>query len=318
MKYTFRNEKARLFPEMVHIEICTKCNYKCIHCPQGDPEGWIKREAVLMKKEHFCKVVDEVSRHRGILRMTTNGEPLLHPDIREFLNHVRSSNLYAATLTTNGALWNDEMIGLVVRPSNVKLVLDFSLDGLYKGTYEKIRRARNYVTVLKNILSLTELRNRRKAKHLHIMVNAIEQPSLPKEELDSFRKFWEPIVDRVIVRKYVDVRGLVGKLSGPMEAPPPERWPCVLLWTRIAVNPMGQIRFCIDDWNDDTVLGDYNIERHTIADVWKKPELEELRKFHLKGTFGHPACLECRNWEGLRWDYDYGVALRELFSHKKP
>lgn len=315
MKYTFKNDESEKFPEMVHIDISTVCNFKCIHCPQGNTDKWDDSSKLMMKKEHFFKVVDEVSANGGILRITTDGEPLLHPNIKEFLNYVLNSNLYAATITTNGSLWSQELIDILMQPSKVKFVIDFSLDALYRDTYEKIRTGGNYLDILNKIFTIVETRNKCKASNIYVMVNAIRQPSVASEEIAAFEHFWSQIVDRVILRKYVDIQGIVGKLSGEMERFSAERWPCSLLWSRIMVNPKGDIRFCIDDWNNDSVFVNKNIDNTSIAEVWQNDEYRQLRENHLKRDFSHKLCRNCRNWEGLRWDYDYRVALQVLFSN---
>ncbi len=314
MEYTFRNKKAQDFPEMVHVDISTVCNFKCIHCPQGDPEKWADSSRTMMKKESFHKIVDEASSHNVTLRITTDGEPFLHPDIEEFLSYTLNSDLYAATITTNGSLLKPELINLIMKPSKVRFVIDFSIDAIYRKTYEEIRRGGNYLAVLKNIFSLVEARNRKKANHVYVMVNAIQQPNISNEEIQIFKTFWEQIVDRVIIRKYVDVHGLVGKLSGSMASSPPERWPCVLLWSRIMINPKGEIRFCIDDWNNESVFTGKTIDNTNIAEIWQSSEYQCLREDHLDRRFSHKFCRTCRNWEGLRWDYDYRTALDALFS----
>jgi len=313
MKYTYRNKKYQLFPELVHVDISTICNFKCIHCPQGNADNW-KNSKNLINKKHFYKIVDEVSSHNGILRMTTDGEPFLHPDIESFLSYVLHSDLYAATLTTNGSILKPEILKLFTKPSNVRFVIDFSLDAMYRNTFEGIRKGGSYIGILKNILSLVEARNSAQSANLFVMVNAIQQPSISNDEIETFKTFWNQIVDKVIIRKYVNVHGLVGKLSGPMDDSAVKRWPCVLLWSRILINPKGEIRFCIDDWNNESVFSGKTIDNTTISDIWKGNEYQALRQDHLKGIFSHQLCSSCRNWEGLRWDYDYKVALDALFK----
>ncbi len=315
MNYSFRNAKAVRFPEMVHVDISTVCNYRCIHCPHGDPARWVDAAPHLMNQDHFYRVVDETSRHGGILRITTDGEPLLHPHAKEFLRYVLKSDLFAATLTTNGSIWDQELMDIVMQPSRVKFVVDVSLDAYRKETYGKIRRGGDFARVLGHLFTIIATRNRLKADHLYLMVNAIDQPAA-RGEMADFKNFWEQFADRVIIRKYVDVVGLVGTVSGPVAAPPPERWPCVLLWSRIMVNSHGALRFCIDDWNNRSVFPGRSIDDTSIEDMWRSPEYENLRQRHLEQDFSHELCAACTsNWVGLRWDYDYKVALDALFAH---
>ncbi len=313
MKYTFRNDGARVFPEMVHVDLTTACNYRCIHCPQGDREGWKDPRPLFMKKGHFQAVAREVSDHRAILRITCSGEPCLHPDVKEFLEFLAASDIPVVTITTNGSLWDEGLTEIVLQPSSVKWVVDFSLDALFRETYAHIRRGGDYACVLKNVLNLIETRNRLKADHLYVMVNAIDQPEA-RQEIPLFRRFWEGLADRVIVRRYVNAVGLVGKLSGPVDEPPPERWPCSLLWRRMVVNSKGQFMFCVDDWNGASSLQGKTVDQVSIARVWQAPEYEALRRDHAARRFSHPLCARCdANWVGLSWDYDYRTALEALF-----
>ena len=73
------------------------------------------------------------------------------------------------------------------------------------------------------------------------------------------------------------------------------------------------MRFCVDDWYNATRLGD--LHDTTIAEIWHSPAYEELRALHLQRQFDCiPYCEKCTEWQGMRWDYDYFLAMEKLLG----
>ena len=156
---------------------------------------------------------------------------------------------------------------------------------------------------------------------MKLLVSIIDQPELEPGELEQFERFWTPLADKVIRRTYVDTKALTPKKDTPAgggaarwENPENvlERWPCLVPFTRLVVTYDGRVRFCPDDWRKETVLG--RVGEQSLAELWSGPEMERLRAGHLERLFTHPTCRACTDWKAIRWDYDYLVALRDLFG----
>lgn len=80
----------------VYVEITNNCNLSCDFCIKN------KRTRKFMKKEEFLVILSELNGITNYLYFHILGEPLLHPEINDFINIA--SNNYKINITTNGYL----------------------------------------------------------------------------------------------------------------------------------------------------------------------------------------------------------------------
>lgn len=88
----------------LQIELTSKCNERCIHCyiPHHT-------KTEILPQDVIKRVLDE-ARDMGTLGVTlSGGEPLLHPNIHEIIDHCREND-FSITLLTNALLIDDELI----------------------------------------------------------------------------------------------------------------------------------------------------------------------------------------------------------------
>ena len=111
------------------------------------------------------------------------------------------------------------------------------------------------------------------------------------------------------MRPYLNNLGLTPNKAGRKL---PKRWPCPQLWKRISINSKGDIRFCVVDWDNKSVMG--NIENNSIEKIWNNKNYNKLRSCHLEGDFktSQSICEKCTDWQGMRWDWGYEKALEAL------
>lgn len=313
--YGFANEQDRVFPNMVHLDLINICNFKCIHCPQNDITKFVPDyQQNQLDYDVFTRIIDEVAEHGSTLRITCDGEPFLYKHIVKAINYIKDRGVKIATIVTNGSSLTKPIAEAILRPSDTKLVIDFSLDSLYKTTYEKIRLQGNFVEVYSNVLFM--LKNKKMNPNLRIVVNMIDQDTLAPGELESFRQFWEPIADDVVVRTYLTVKGMVNSSTMKMEKEQ-YRWPCSLLWNRIAISSHGRPRFCVADWREQSALKQFDLLRTSISEIWQSDYYDKLRRIHLDKEFAKIGiCKSCTDWFGLKWDYDYRTVINRLFEDK--
>lgn len=79
----------------VYIEITNVCNLSCSFCPKTS------REKQFLKIEEFEHIIKKVEDYTDHLYFHVMGEPLLHPDLLQFLKIAKEHNLFV-NLTTNG------------------------------------------------------------------------------------------------------------------------------------------------------------------------------------------------------------------------
>lgn len=313
--YGFANEQDKVFPNMVHLDLINICNFKCIHCPQNDIKKFVPDyEPNQLDYEIFTRIIDEVADHGATLRITCDGEPFLYKHIVKAIHYIKDRGVKIATIVTNGSSLTRPIAEAILKPSDTKFIIDFSLDSLYKPTYERIRLQGNFVEVYSNVLFL--LKNKKSNPNLRIIVNMIDQDTLVPGELEAFKQFWGPIADDVVVRTYLTVKGMVNASTLKMERDQ-YRWPCSLLWNRIAISSHGRPRFCVADWREQSVLKDFDLAKVSISEIWQSPYYDQLRRDHLDKEFSKIAiCKNCTDWFGLKWDYDYRTVIDRLFEEK--
>jgi len=307
MKYGFPSEKAREFPPMVILDVCNVCNLECIHCPHSTLKKENTYQPTFLKWEWFEKIAQEVGKHPGtLLRYASDGESLLHPRFVDMVEHAHRVGVSPHNLTTNGFLLDEDKSQALLKAGID--VIDVSIDAFRKKTYEQIRRKSNFHRVMANVHKLLELRDRINPK-TKIMVSIVNQPEAA-QEINDFIDYWTPLVDRVLVRNFCNVLGLV-KRARKEETLTSNRYPCPQFWKRVTITCSGHFRFCVEDWRNETIIG--HIENTSIEEIWKGDAYERLRELHLKGRYNEiPPCRNCTDWQASPWDYGYEYAIAKI------
>lgn len=136
-------------PLKIHLEINDFCNLKCPHCPRENPDipkntGHIPLEAIKKLEPWFRKA--------NYVGLTGNGEPFLHPEIMEIFETIISAGATPST-TSNATLW--KRLGVIEKlPSLGPMLINVSVDGGTKATFEKWRKRANFDEVRENLLAL--------------------------------------------------------------------------------------------------------------------------------------------------------------------
>jgi len=219
-----------------------------------------------------------------------------------------------AKITTNGVLLRGDLAETIVKEGLLD-VINVSLDAFSRDKYQLIRGVDNHEKVYGNVHHLLELRNKFNPK-VKIQVNIIDQPEVC-DELEAFINYWTPLVDNVMVRTYYDSTAITGapgpNITGKQKSfETEERWPCQQFWRRFNIGDDGTARFCVDDWYNQSKIGD--IRQTTIKEIWQSQVYERYRQLHLARQFTIPYCANCTEWQGMRWDYDYFVAMEKMLG----
>lgn len=87
------------------------------------------------------------------------GEPFLHKDIAEIINHTKRAGIDVA-ITTNGVLFNKKLADSILESVTW---IKVSINGATKGTYARIHRTspEDFDRVIKNMLYAAGLRKRK-------------------------------------------------------------------------------------------------------------------------------------------------------------
>lgn len=100
----------------VYVEISNICNLKCSFCPGTH------RAPKMMDITEFKRVINQVTPFTDYLYFHLLGEPLLHPNLADFLNICEENNL-KVIITTNGTLLKNQQEVLIHSNSHYKTVI---------------------------------------------------------------------------------------------------------------------------------------------------------------------------------------------------
>lgn len=127
----------------VHLDIISKCNERCSHCyiPSN-------KKTTFMDKELFYKILSECDDLKVIHFTISGGEPLLHPNIIEFLNNIIEHN-YSLNLLSNLLLFNSTILNIIKKSPLIGIQTSlYSMDPYIhdkitgvSGSFEKTRDA---------------------------------------------------------------------------------------------------------------------------------------------------------------------------------
>ena len=83
----------------IYIEITNACNLNCSFCIKN------KRKAKYLTKEEYQTIINKIKNHTKEIYLHILGEPLMHPEIIDFIDYANKQNLLV-NITTNGYLIN--------------------------------------------------------------------------------------------------------------------------------------------------------------------------------------------------------------------
>ena len=120
----------------IYIEIINYCNLACPFCVKTT------REKKMMTKDEFSYVLDEIKPYTDYIYLHVQGEPLMHPDIKDLLVIAYEKGFFV-NITTNTTLLSKKIDLLVnakaVRQINLSLQALTSLDNKEKYYQDIVR-----------------------------------------------------------------------------------------------------------------------------------------------------------------------------------
>lgn len=146
-------DKQQVFPIYVEISPVGHCNHRCTFCAV-DYIGYKNRS---IASEVLKRNLTDMAGHdvRSVM-YAGEGEPLLHPQLGEIINHTKSVGIDVA-ITTNGVALTDK---LVVQSLHNISWIKVSMNG-GPGSYQKVHKARekDYELVWANLKRAVEWRD---------------------------------------------------------------------------------------------------------------------------------------------------------------
>ena len=274
-----------LVPRRVTIETIYGCNFHCPMCPIDLPS---KRKKGLMKWELYKKIIDDLTSYKDDIEMMdlfSLGEPLLDKFLFERIRYAKAVGFRNVGISTNASLLNPQKQRLLLE-SGVDHVI-FSIDGVTKETYEKIRVGGIFEIDIKNCLETIAMRDS-DGYPARFLVRFIRQDK-NRHEVGAFLKFWRDQIDKskgdaISIYDAHTFGGTTGikddLVSGRDESI--EKASCFIIFDILYILADGRVPLCNEDW----LNGDYNFgnaaNNHPI-DIFNSPRFQEIRALHNRG-----------------------------------
>ena len=146
--------KATRGPVHAELDVTDRCNVACYFCNQMDV-----RTKEQISLEHVRALVDQLA-EGGLksVRLSGGGDPLMHRQIVEILDHLAARGIVVDNLTTNGALLSAAIADRLVDGSAREVV--FSVNAADAADYHRMLQVRpeTFDRVLENIRGLVARR----------------------------------------------------------------------------------------------------------------------------------------------------------------
>lgn len=259
-----------MIPKVIYIETTNLCNAKCIMCPHDK----INREPYFMTDYVFEKCINDIE-NIGLkgaqIFLHKEGEPLMDSKIMERLKIVSSK--FGATnevgISTNAMLFTKDMADKYIE-TGANLIF-FSVDGVDKKEYERIRINLKYDIVEENIKYFLE-----RCKKLDSNIRVVMQMLIQCEE-NSSQKFidkWKKYPCEFYIKEmhgYLDG----GHSSQTTALSNSQVNMCDDPFRLVVVYTNGNVGLCCWDYNNEYSLG--NIMENSLLDLYNGEKAEKLR-----------------------------------------
>lgn len=258
------------FALYMDIEPTNDCNLSCKFCVRKQ----MKRDIGYMDLDLYKEICRQAEKYgcRGI-RLLRWGEPLLHPQICDFVRVAKSHN-QLTHITTNGTLLDKQLAKDLITSGLDSII--FSFQGLNEKEYTKLR-GHHYNKIINNIYQLLDLRDKLDVKNpwIHISTTVTDES---ENEIEEFRNKWEKIVDSVGVgytwfRRLKDKHSVSEFIKRSKKLP--HNFRCIEVMVKLSIDWDGTVSPCCLDYDRQLSIG--NIKEKNLLNLWNSEEANAIR-----------------------------------------
>ena len=278
-------------PHRLVVETSSLCALRCPMCPTSLP---VKFASGQMSLTLFRRIVDESASFVSDIELSHRGEPLRNRDLPEMIAYATERRI-ATHLSTNATGLSEELALRLIQCGLRSIT--FSVDGLEKEAYERIRIGANFEEVVENIENFLKMKWRLRSATPTTTIEAMHFPNAPVTEekvrrfLDNFRglpldKFASKVPHR---------------WAGCIPRDPAEEavsndtatyYGCPHIWSTMVILWDGSVALCPQDWYNDNPLG--NIQDLTLEEMWNGWTLTFVRQLLANKEYGQiEVCSQC-------------------------
>ena len=265
----------------IYVEITNNCNLNCSFC---SPVKKTKRFMTISEFEHILK---EVESKTDYIYLHVKGEPLLHPNLIDFLKLAEKYNL-KVNLTTNGTLFPKLVDKLKVCKALHKI--NFSLHceqdnpNYLNEIFESVKKLPEETIIIYRLWTLKD-------------GNLDKKSTTIVEKIKMYYKLSKETVNKIISDKNIKISPRIyvdkdNEFIWPDETNGNESTGfCMALKTQIAILCDGTVVPCCLDSNGCIELG--NIYHQSLDEIINGDKFKSLKKSFQERKITEKLCLNC-------------------------
>ena len=311
----FEKHRSRT-PVIYNVETTNACNMKCEMCPRTT---MMTRKIEALDQEVFTHVVEQITPHSEeewktweafvqekyeiapnemsenhfflyiipkVIQLHGYGDPLLDKRMADRVK-LLSDKGFATYFSCNPA--NIDIPKNLEMFENGLNYIKYSIETVDDFLHKKIRgTASNFSGSYQKILQLLE----KKEKHgykTNIIITTLDLHGFnQREEFEKLKKAFEGL-DLYIYLKSQDQQWYQNVNGGTDSV----HWSefCQHPWMSMTVKSNGEVVMCMEDFNNEIILGDAREE--SLYDIWNGEKYHQFRKDHFELTRGIKCTEEC-------------------------
>lgn len=265
----------------IYVEITNNCNLNCSFC---SPVKKTKRFMTISEFEHILK---EVESKTDYIYLHVKGEPLLHPNLIDFLKLAEKYNL-KVNLTTNGTLFPilvDKLkVCKALHKINFSLHCEQDNPNYLNELFKSVEKLSEETIIIYRLWTLKD-------------GNLDKKSTTIVEKIKMYYKLSPETVNKIIIDKNIKISPRIyvdkdNEFIWPDETNGNESTGfCMALKTQIAILCDGTVVPCCLDSNGCIELG--NIYNQSLDEIINGDKFKLLKKSFQERKITEKLCLNC-------------------------
>lgn len=279
-------------PLHLDVDVTTACNFGCPMCPSGN-SGHIfpgLTRGRFLSRETYDRALEEAAGF-GLpsLRLGITGEPLLVPDMPDWVRAARAAGVLDVSLITNGRLLTPDLSRRLTLAGLSRLMI--SVDAGTPATYARVRPGGDWALLLRNIEEFRKIRQELASVTPLLRVSFVEM-SVNRDDREDFIRTFEPLADYLSFQRYQNILGAAdtdfrleaaensGQVAGFCAEP----------FTRLALHAEGGLFPCCSDFGRIQPVGRFRPGAGSLLAAWRSDAAQALTR---PGARTQSPCREC-------------------------
>lgn len=289
-------------PMVLTVEPTVRCNLRCPQCITG-LEG-IRRGQLDLELAAFDSLLEEIGDVVWYLLLFNQGEPLLQPQLLEFIRRAKQRRI-CVTISTNGHFFADRGFVAELIATGIDSII-VSLDGADAATYAQYRQGGDFQRVLRGVRNLVAIRKQMARPGPVVMIQCLIMRQNEHQVRQMQRLVRELGADRLLLKSLQienpqQAPALMplnprwrryDPACGGMHARPVAQRGCSRLWYSTVVLSDGRVVPCCFDKNGIFSFGAIS-PRTNLTEIWKSNDYQQFRATTLECRDKIAICRNC-------------------------